>query len=86
MPSNDRRVIVALDFADPAPAFDLLDRIDPLQCRVKIGKEMFTRAGPDFVTQVAGVVSMSFSTSSITTSRIPWLRPAPRRPTSVCGC
>ena len=53
MSSNDRRVIVALDFPDPAPAFDLLERIDPLQCRVKIGKEMFTRAGPDFVTQVA---------------------------------
>lgn len=53
MSSNDRRVIVALDFPDPSPAFDLLDRIDPQQCRVKIGKEIFTRAGPDFVTQVA---------------------------------
>ncbi len=53
MSSNHRRVIVALDFPDPAPAFDLLDRIDPKQCRVKIGKEMFTRAGPGFVEQVA---------------------------------
>lgn len=53
MSTNDRRVIVALDFPDPALAFDLLDRIDPQQCRVKIGKEMFTRAGPVFVEQVA---------------------------------
>ena len=55
MSSNDRRVIVALDFPNPTQAFDLLDRIDPGQCRVKIGKEMFTRAGPAFVEQVAGI-------------------------------
>ncbi len=53
MTSNDSRVIVALDFPATAPAFDLLERIDPQQCRVKIGKEMFTRAGPAFVEQVA---------------------------------
>lgn len=54
MSLNDLRVIVALDFPDPTLAFDFLDRIDPGQCRVKIGKEMFTRAGPGFVAQVAG--------------------------------
>ena len=48
------RVIVALDFPAVDQAMALLERIDPTQCRVKIGKEMFTRAGPAFVEQVAG--------------------------------
>ena len=53
MNANDPRVIVALDFAAASSAMDLLDRLDPAQCRVKIGKEMFTRAGPTFVERVA---------------------------------
>jgi orotidine-5'-phosphate decarboxylase len=52
MNANDPRIIVALDFPDTRPAFDLLSQIDPEQCRVKIGKEMFTRAGPAFVEKV----------------------------------
>ncbi|MGB5570694.1 MAG: orotidine-5'-phosphate decarboxylase [Sedimenticolaceae bacterium] len=55
MSSNDPRVIVALDFPSTDPALELLTRIDPAQCRVKIGKEMFTRAGPGFVEQVAAL-------------------------------
>lgn len=54
MNPDDPKIIVALDFASTAPAFELLARIEPSQCRVKIGKEMFTRAGPAFVEQVAG--------------------------------
>lgn len=53
MNPNDPRVIVALDFPATGPALDLLASIDPAQCRVKIGKEMFTRAGPAFVEKVA---------------------------------
>ncbi len=53
MTKDDPRVIVALDFPATGPAFDLLAHVDPAQCRVKIGKEMFTRAGPTFVEQVA---------------------------------
>lgn len=53
MTPNDPRIIVALDFPATGPAFDLLAQIDPAQCRVKIGKEMFTRAGPTFVEEVA---------------------------------
>ncbi len=30
---------------------DFAQRIDPSSCRLKIGKEMFTRFGPQFVTQ-----------------------------------
>lgn len=53
MTPNDPRIIVALDFPATGPAFDLLAQVDPAQCRVKIGKEMFTRAGPTFVEEVA---------------------------------
>lgn len=45
----DPRIIVALDFPAQAPAMALLDRLDPSRCRVKVGKEMFTRLGPEFV-------------------------------------
>ena len=55
MPVSPRepKIIVALDYPAAAPALDLLARIDPSQCRVKIGKELFTRAGPAFVENVA---------------------------------
>ncbi len=42
-------VIVALDFPDAQQALDLASRLDPAQCRVKVGKELFTRAGPAVV-------------------------------------
>lgn len=41
-------VIVALDFDNQRDALALADKIDPADCRVKIGKEMFSlrsRAG-----------------------------------------
>jgi orotidine-5'-phosphate decarboxylase len=40
------RVIVALDFADPAQAMALVDRFDPRACALKVGKEMFVAVGP----------------------------------------
>lgn len=39
-------IIVALDFPDAASAAAMAERLDPTQCRVKIGKELFTAAGP----------------------------------------
>jgi len=45
-------VIVALDFPSFAEALSLVDKIDPSMCRVKVGKELFTRAGPDSVAQL----------------------------------
>ncbi|MEO7157833.1 MAG: orotidine-5'-phosphate decarboxylase [Vicinamibacterales bacterium] len=41
------RVIVALDFANPMAALALADRLDPSQCALKVGKEMFVVAGPE---------------------------------------
>lgn len=39
--------IVALDFADPARADALVRRLSPELCRLKVGKELFVRAGPE---------------------------------------
>ena len=51
-PAGDPKVIVALDFADAQTALDLALRLDPKSCRVKVGKELFTAAGPAFVEQL----------------------------------
>src|SRR3954470_2438494 len=41
------RVIVALDFANPMRALGLAERLDPRDCGLKVGKELFVAAGPD---------------------------------------
>lgn len=46
-------IIVALDYADEGPAMALVEQLDPALCRLKVGKEMFTRLGPRFVRQLA---------------------------------
>jgi len=43
------RVIVALDYADAKCATALVDRLHPSACKLKVGKELFTVAGPAFV-------------------------------------
>lgn len=51
MPS-DPKIIIALDYSDKASAMNLVDQLDGQHCRLKIGKEMFTRFGPAFVEDV----------------------------------
>lgn len=46
---NSTKIIVALDFADAASALMLVERLDPALCRLKVGKELFTAAGPELV-------------------------------------
>ena len=46
---NDPRIIVALDFSSKEQALNLASKLDPMLCRVKIGKELFTAAGPEIV-------------------------------------
>ncbi|MCD6704893.1 MAG: orotidine-5'-phosphate decarboxylase [Thiobacillus sp.] len=43
------KIIVALDFSDADSALALVARLDPALCRLKVGKELFTVAGPDLV-------------------------------------
>ena len=49
---TDPRIIVALDFPDAQGALALAQRLDPKQCRVKVGKELYTAAGPSLVEQL----------------------------------
>ena len=46
---DNKRVVVPLDFPEAAPALALAARLDASLCRVKVGKELFTAAGPDVV-------------------------------------
>ncbi|MBU3693223.1 MAG: orotidine-5'-phosphate decarboxylase [Rhodocyclaceae bacterium] len=55
MSSPEPRIVVALDYAAAEPALALARRLDPLQCRLKVGKELFTAAGPDLVRALAGM-------------------------------
>jgi len=54
---NNPRIIIALDYAMRAAAQDLVQRLDPAQCKLKVGKELFVAAGPDFV---AGLVDQGY--------------------------
>tara|TARA_B110000902_G_scaffold46820_1_gene53053 strand:- start:54 stop:761 length:708 start_codon:yes stop_codon:yes gene_type:complete len=49
MTASTSRVIVALDFNNQQAALSFADQIDPSQCRLKVGKELFTAAGPELV-------------------------------------
>ncbi len=48
---SDPKIIVALDYPQPAPALELVARLDCAKCRLKVGKELFTAAGPQLVEQ-----------------------------------
>ncbi len=43
---SSKAIIVALDKPDLASAVELAKMLDPALCRVKVGKELFTSAGP----------------------------------------
>ena len=46
---SQSRVIVALDYSTAAPALEFAKRVSPQDCRLKIGKELFTATGPALV-------------------------------------
>ena len=45
----EKKIIVALDFNSSSRAVEFVDNLDPKLCRLKIGKELFTAAGPNLV-------------------------------------
>jgi len=49
---SDPRIVVALDYPDAKGALGLASRLDPRLCRLKVGKELFTVAGPALVEQL----------------------------------
>ncbi len=55
MNENDRagsRIIVALDYPAAAPAREFVAGVAPDACRLKVGKELFTREGPALVREL----------------------------------
>jgi len=46
---NDSKIIVALDYANAQEALALVEQLHPSQCKLKVGKELFTAAGPALV-------------------------------------
>lgn len=49
---NKSPVVVALDYENQQEALELVAKLDPNLCRLKVGKEMFTHFGPSFVQQL----------------------------------
>ena len=49
MNGSQSKVIVALDFPDQDTTLSMVDLLDPQLCRLKVGKELFTRCGPSIV-------------------------------------
>lgn len=54
MSVDKKRVIVALDYPDQHQALAMAAQLDPQKCRVKVGKELFTRCGPAIVEALQG--------------------------------
>ena len=48
-------LIVALDYDSAGAALDLAKRLDPATLRLKVGKQLFTLAGPDIVRSLQGL-------------------------------
>lgn len=46
---SDPKIIVALDYQDATSALNLVRQLNPQMCRLKVGKELFTAAGPQLV-------------------------------------
>ncbi len=49
---SDPKIIVALDFPDAKGALALVARLDPKLCKVKVGKELYTAAGPQLIENI----------------------------------
>ena len=49
MTLSEPRIIVALDYDNSNSALALADQLNPNQCRLKVGKELFVAAGPQLV-------------------------------------
>ena len=49
---TESKVIVALDYNDEKKALEFADRVSSNLCRLKVGNELFTSAGPKFVAKL----------------------------------
>ena len=46
---NNPRIVLSLDYSDADSAYELVKKLDPTLCRLKVGKELFTSSGPAFI-------------------------------------
>ena len=49
---DPKKIIVALDYDHIDNALTLADNLNPDLCRLKVGKELFTKYGPEIVIQI----------------------------------
>ena len=42
-------IIIALDYDDENKIYEFCDQVDPALCKLKIGKQVFTKYGPDII-------------------------------------
>lgn len=49
---KDPKVIVALDYDEQSKALDFVSKVNPELCKLKVGNELFTTAGPQFVSKL----------------------------------
>jgi orotidine-5'-phosphate decarboxylase len=49
---NEPRIIVALDYPGAQSALQFVNRVEPRACRLKVGQELFTAAGPQLIEQL----------------------------------
>ncbi|MBZ9537646.1 orotidine-5'-phosphate decarboxylase [Modicisalibacter tunisiensis] len=54
MAATHSPLIIALDYASLDAALCMADQLDPRRCRLKVGKELFTRSGPAVVEALHG--------------------------------
>jgi len=52
MKTSDPKIIVALDYSDTKDVIRFADSVTPSLCRLKVGKELFTHAGPEVVSDL----------------------------------
>lgn len=53
--TDNKRILVALDYPTADQAMAMAQQLDPNVCRVKVGKELFTRCGPSIVESLQGM-------------------------------
>ena len=46
------KIIIALDYDNKKDVINLCDQLDPVYCRLKIGKQLFTKLGPDIIESI----------------------------------
>ena len=56
----EKPVILALDFSSIEETVEVLDKLDPVGCRVKVGKQLFVSEGPRVIKKFKIWVSRYF--------------------------